>query len=537
MKNIFKYGSGVLVAASLLVSCHKDLDRFPPNDVTSATLYSTEAGYKQVLAKVYGSMALTGNQGPAGSGDVAGIDEGTSDFLRLYWKAQELSTDEAVVSWNDVGIQDFHNMNWSANNPMLNGLYNRAFYVITLANEFVRESSPEKVASRGLSASAASISSMRAEARFVRAYQYWMLMDLFANPGFVDENTPIGASSLPNQIQRAALFTYIESELKAIADGTTGDVLAAAKANEYGRADKAAAWSLLARMYLNAEVYTGTTKWNEAITYSKKVIDAGYALLANYKYLMLADNNVGNTEAIWTLNYDGVKTRNYGGTTFLVNAATNGDNTTHKDSCGLTGWSGTRTTKNLPMLFPGYPNFAVITDKRAEFFTQGQNPEITDISKFTDGLAVTKYRNKTRGGSYGKDPGRTFSDIDFPVFRLAEMYLIFAEAVTRGGTTGTNAQAVTYFNLLRQRAYGDNSGNVGSLNLDLILDERGRELYWEGFRRSDLIRFNKFTDATYLWPWKGGVSTGTGVPSYRRIYPIPATEVGANPKIHQNPNY
>jgi starch-binding outer membrane protein, SusD/RagB family len=532
MKNIFKYSSGVLVAATLLVSCHKDLDRFPPNDVTSATLYASEAGYKQVLAKVYGSMALTGNQGPAGSGDVAGIDEGTSDFLRLFWKAQELSTDEAVVGWNDVGIKDFHAMNWSANNPMLNGLYNRSFYIITLANEFIRESTAEKVASRGLSASAASIKAMRAEARFVRAFQYWVLMDLFANPGFTDENTPIGAGSLPDQIQRANLFTYIESELKAMeAD------LPAAKANEYGRVDKAAAWALLARMYLNAQVYTGTAKWNEAITYSKKVIDAGYTLMGNYKYLMLADNHLANTEAIWTLNYDGVKTRNYGGTTFLVNGSTNGDNTTHKDSCGLGGWSGLRTTKNLPMLFPGYPNFTVITDKRAQFFTQGHNPEIVDLSKYTDGLAVIKFRNKTRSGAYGNDPGRTFSDIDFPIFRLAEMYLIFAEAVTRGGTGGTNAEAVNYFNMLRQRAYGDNSGNVGSLNLDLILDERGRELYWEGFRRSDLVRFNKFTDATYLWPWKGGISSGTGVPSFRRIFPIPATEVGANPKIIQNPNY
>lgn len=115
------------VALVVLASCHKDLDRFPPNDFTSAQVYANETGYRQVLAKLYGSMALTGNSGPAGSGDVAGIDEGTSDFLRLFWKAQELSTDEAVVAWNDVGIQDFHNMNWGSTNPMLNGLYNRAF--------------------------------------------------------------------------------------------------------------------------------------------------------------------------------------------------------------------------------------------------------------------------------------------------------------------------------------------------------------------------------------------------------------------------
>jgi starch-binding outer membrane protein, SusD/RagB family len=358
------------------------------------------------------------------------------------------------------------------------------------------------------------------------------LMDLYANPGFVDETTPIGAGALPDRITRANLFTFLETELKALdAD------LPAAKSNEYGRADKATAWALLARMYLNAQTYTGTAKWTEAITYSKKVIDAGYTLLPNYRHLMLADNNLNNTEAIWTLNYDGVKTRNYGGTTFIVNASVNGDNTKQKDSCGLTGWSGIRTTKNLPMLFPGYPNFTTAPDKRALFFTQGQTVDIADITKFTDGLAVIKFRNKTKTEQYGSDPGRTFSDIDFPVFRLAEMYLIYAEAVTRGGTGGTAAEAVNYFNLLRRRAYGDNSGDVSSLNTDLILDERARELYWEGFRRTDLVRYDRFTDASYLWPWKGGVQSGTGAPSYRRIYPIPATEVGANPKIIQNPNY
>lgn len=531
MNNIFKYGLGLAIVATSLTACHKDLDRFPSNELTSAQVYATEAGYKQVLAKVYGSMALTGNQGPAGSGDVAGIDEGTSDFLRLFWKAQELPTDEAVVSWNDPGLPDFHNMNWSSNNPMLNGLYNRSFYIITLSNEFIRESAPEKLAARNITgAAAANIKMMQAEARFVRAYQYWVLMDLFGNPAFVDESVVTGTKTLPRQIKRDSLFLFIEDQLKTIeAD------LAAPKANEYGRADKAAAWALLSRMYLNAQVYTGTARWADAKTYSKRVIDASYSLLPNYRWLMLADNHLNNPEAIWTLNYDGINTQNYGGTTFLVNASVNGDNAAFKDSSGLTGWSGLRATKNLPMLFPGYPNFTTITDARAQFFTPGQTPEIQSISQFTQGLAVNKYRNKTRNGAFGKDPGRTFSDIDFPVFRLGEMYLNYAEAAVKSGSDV--AQAVTYFNLLRVRAYGNTSGNVTTLNEDLVLDERARELYWEGLRRTDLIRYNRFTEGSYLWPWKGGVASGTAVSSHRKLYPIPSTEVSANPNIIQNPNY
>jgi hypothetical protein len=252
---------------------------------------------------------------------------------------------------------------------------------------------------------------------------------------------------------------------------------------------------------------------------------------------MLADNNVNNTEFIWTLNYDGINTRNFGGTTFLVNGSVNGENTLHKDSAGLTAWSGMRATKNLPMLFPGYPNFSNSVDKRALFFTQGHNPEISNVGTFTQGIAVIKFRNRTRSGAFGKDPGRTFSDIDFPTFRSAEMNLIFAEAVLRGGTGGTMAEALTRFNALRQRAYGNTSGNVSSINLDLIIDERARELYWEGFRRTDLIRFNRFTTSTYLWPWKGGVQSGTGVSANLRIYPIPSNELGANANISQNPGY
>ncbi|MEO7313006.1 MAG: RagB/SusD family nutrient uptake outer membrane protein [Chitinophagaceae bacterium] len=525
IKVSIKIMGGLLAVAMLASSCNKKLDRFPANDITAANLYTSEAGYKQVLGKVYASLALTGNSGPAGSGDVARIDEGTSDFIRLLYCLQELSTDEAVVAWNDPGIQDLHNMNWGSSNPILDGLYSRCFYAITISNEFIRESADDKVAARAI-ANAASIKQMRLEARFIRAFAYSVLMDVYGNPGFVDENTPIGAGIRPAQITRAALFTYIETELKAIEPD-----MPAPRGNEYGRADKAAVWSLLSRIYLNAQVYTGTAKWTEAVTYSKKVIDGGYALLSDYRQLMLADNNVGNTEAIWTLNYDGLKSQNYGGTTFLVNASVGGD--MDRTVSGLTGWGGLRATKNLPLLFP---DFTGAIDKRSQFFQQAL--EITNVSEFKEGYAVTKYRNRTKAGGFGVDPSRTFADIDFPVFRLAEQQLIYIEATLRGGG-GDATSALTYANLIRTRAYGNATGAIttAGLTLDFVLDERARELYWEGFRRTDLVRFNRFTDGSYLWPFKGGVKNGTGVASFRNIYPIPAAELGSNPNIKQNTGY
>lgn len=515
-------------AVFMLASCTKKLDLLPQNDITSEQVYKTPAGYKQALAKVYGSFALTGNSGPDGNGDVQGIDEGTSDFLRLYWKAQELSTDEAVVAWGDPGIQDFHNMNWSANNPMLKGLYYRSFYQITLCNDFIRQCADDKVASRGIiGADADNIKKYKAEARFLRAFQYSVMMDLFGNVPFVTEADIIGGPP-PARIERANLFNYVESELKALETE-----LVAAKANEYGRADQAAAQALLARIYLNAQVYTGTAKFTEAISYAKKVIAYSYSLTSDYRWLMLADNHLNTAENIFTINYDGTKTRNWGGTTFLTHASIGGS--MNASNYGVDGgWGGLRTTS----AFVGkFPDNSGLTDKRAQFYQNGQSLNINSLTTFTDGFAVTKYRNVSRTGTPGSS--LTWMDIDFPLFRLAEQYLIYTEAHLRGGTGGDAATALTYINNLRTRAFGNASGNIasGQLNLNFVLDERARELYWEGFRRTDLIRYNLFTESAYLWPWKGGVSSGTQVDAFRKLYPIPADDIVANPNLIQNTGY
>lgn len=530
MKNNSKILATLLLGGVLVLSaCTKDLDRFPTNDLTAETLYANALGYQQAAAKMYGAFALTGNSGPAGSGDISFIDEGTSDFLRLFWKLNELTTDEAVVAWNDPGIQDLHNMNWSSSNPLSQGLYYRSIYQITLTNEFIRESADGKLSDRGISgADADNIRRFRTEARFLRAFQYWVLMDVFGNPPFTDETSPIGIV-FPNQISRTDLFQFIEAELKEIEPA-----LADPKTAQYGRADRAAAWALLARMYLNAEVYTGTARYTDALAYAKRVIDAGYTLVPNYRHLMLADNNLNTSEFIFTINYDGLRTQNYGGTTFLVHAPVGGDMDPRE--FGINGgWFGLRTTRRLPELFADQTG---ATDRRAQFF--GNKIDIDNQSVFTDGLAVTKYRNVTRGGQQGSDAQGNFADNDFPIFRLSEMYLIYAEAHLRGATGGTRDQALAYVNQIRQRAHnGSAAGNIpaSDLTLDFVLDERGRELYWEGHRRTDLVRYGRFTGSNYVWPWKGGVKDGRGVEAYRTMFPLPSFDIIANPNLKQNSGY
>ncbi|MEO8794484.1 MAG: RagB/SusD family nutrient uptake outer membrane protein [Daejeonella sp.] len=526
-KNILKATLGLSIVALTLTSCEKMLDLQPQNDVTSEVVYSTPEGYQQSLAKVYGSFALTGNSGGGGSADIAGLDEGSNaDFLRTFWKAQELSTDEAVIAWGDAGVQDFHNMNWTSDNPFLKGLYYRSLYQITLVNEFLRQSADDKLASRGISGpQAEEIRHNRAEVRFLRAFQYWVLLDLYGNPPFITEDDLIGGPA-PKQISRADLFTYIESELKAIET----ELPATKTADYYGRVNSYAADALLARLYLNAKTYTGTERNNDAVTYSKKVIDGGYSLISKYSNLLANDNNINNTESIFTINYDGAKTQLYGGTTFLTHASIGGS--MNASDYGVDyAWAGLRTTKALVDLFP---NEDGSTDKRAQFFTNGQSKEINSLSTFTDGYAVTKFKNKNSAGVSGVNA--TFVDSDFPLFRLSEMYLIYAEATLRGGA-GNAATALTYFNNIRTRAYGNASGNVASLNLDLILDERARELYWEGHRRTDLIRYGKFVSGSYLWPWKGGVKAGKSVEDFRKLFPLPASDVAANPNLTQNSGY
>lgn len=527
------------IISSGLMSCDKNKILSPNYEVTSQQVYSTAAGYKQALAKVYGSMALTGNVGPAGpvgEGDVQGIDEGTSDFFRLYWYAQELPTDEAVIAWGDPGVPDFHNMNWSSTNVILEGLYYRSMYQITLCNDFIRESTDAELSTRGISGTdATNIRYYRAEARFLRAYQYSILMDLFANPPFVTDAQAVG-SVIPPQTDRKTLFTYIESELKAI-----DPLLVAPKQNEYGRADQAAAWALLARIYLNAQVYTGTARYSDAITYSQKVIGANYQLIDKFDNLFLADNNQNTNEFILTINYDGAKTQGYGGTTFLTHASCGGSIPTTLFGVD-SQWSGIRTTSNAVGLFPSNASTAFPengnADTRAEFWTQGQNIAINDVTSFTDGYAVTKFRNVNSDGSA---PATTsFSYVDMPIFRLAEQYLIYAEAVLRGGTGGDAGTALGYVNKLRTRAYSNtNAGNITTdqLTTNFILDERSRELFWEGFRRTDLIRYGLFTSSSYVWPFKGGIKAGTGVADFRNVYPIPDADRAVNPNLKQNSGY
>tara|TARA_R110002124_G_scaffold331_13_gene1451 strand:+ start:5864 stop:7495 length:1632 start_codon:yes stop_codon:yes gene_type:complete len=522
----------VFTLAFFMQSCEDRLNLQPEDSrLVGDAAFEDPAAYKQFLAKLYAGISLSGQEGPAGAPDLVGLDEGFSNYLRLYWKMQELTTDEAVIAWNDGTIQDLHGQVWTSGNEFIRTMYSRLMYQVALTNEYLRQTTGSKLDSRGVNTDLrAEIQTYRAEAKFLRALTYWHALDLFANPPFITEDDPIGAF-LPPQIQRADLFSYVESELLAVLDD-----MAAPRANEYGRADRAAAWMVLAKLYLNAEVYTGTSRNADVITYTSNIIGAGYTIPDNpYFQLFLADNdsNGAQEEVIFTIPFDGLNTQAFGGMTFLTHAPVGGS--MDPADFGINGgWFGVRTTPTLVELFPGEENS---TDGRELFYTDGQNKDIANLATFTDGFAISKYRNVDINGNAGSDTSGDHTDIDFPMFRLADAYLMYAEAVLRGGG-GSTGTAVGYINKLRERAYGDTSGNIAEadLNLDFIIDERSRELYWEGHRRTDLIRFDRFSD-NGVWQWKGGVQQGATTESFRDLMPLPATDLGINTNLEQNPGY
>lgn len=529
------------MTATLLMSCHDDLDQFPidPDSFTENDVFANANEAKGALAKLYSSLALTGQAGPAGDADITGIDEGTSQYSRMLFSLNELTTDHAVVGWGDPGLPNLHAMNWGASNDFTTAMYYRLAQEVSFANSFIANAEalgedPE-------------VQFFIAEARFLRAFAYYNLMDFYGNVPLVTSVS----TTLPEQSTREEIFNFVESELLEIQD-----LLKESGSNEYGRVDKVAAWALLSKLYLNAQVWVGQDMYSEALTFASRAINSTYSINTTdangngtaYDELFLADNdsNGAQNEFIFALNFDGNQSRTFGGTTFLIHAAIGGNmNPTEFGVNG--GWGGLRTTSAFVSKFDSSVterdaagNPIEWNDGRAMFHTSGQTYEINVIANtFTDGYAVTKFKNVDSNGNAGSDTGGDFTDTDLPIIRLAEMYLNYAEAVLRGGAGGDIGTATGYINELRERAYGDTSGNITSsdLTLDFILAERSRELYWEGQRRTDLIRFNSFVEGTYLWPFKGGARNGTAVAPFRKLFPLPSNIISTNPNLTQNPGY
>ncbi len=560
--------AAALLLSASLSSCMDDLNKGNIDPTVDAN-----PNIMGLYSKCYAGLIMEGNDGNA---DFTIDDNGKSTLLRNLFNFNEVPTDEAVCWWSDGGIADVAYNKLDPGNATLKNLYYRLMSNISYENHF-------------LSLDAAKEDKTKyAEVRVLRAYSYFLMLDFFGDPTFIDNisaETPRQAHTYNSkfeegksytraellQMGREFLFGWVEKELlKAEPDLLEAKAETSDTDPNYGRIDKGTCWLLLSRLYLNAGTYLNNDGqnnpyWNKALEYAEKIIDpsTGYALFddskmsaeakANgykpYDLLFMGDNgsNGASCEALLPLMQDGEKTQGWGGSLFYVAALWDATMSTVADKgAGTTenSWQGMRVRPQFVEKFFTDPTVVVgktakeirdmNVDDRAILWGKDRTLELGDNDAFAKGIATPKWNNNY-STTNGTPHDSKFVDIDFFLFRVAEAYLNAAEAEMHLNGEGS-AKAKKYIDALRNRAH---AAVRPSYTLNDVLDERSRELYCEGLRRTDLIRFNQFggTQATYKWELKGGSTNGTTFAKTNNVYPIPSSEIRSNKNLTQIDGY
>ena len=537
IKNIFS----AVAAAAMLTACVGDLNTIPlnPTDVTSETAYGAdEEGYVQGLTKIYFQLVSNNTQ------DLQVADGGASEFIRAFWSTQEVTADAAKCAWGDAWVNDLNKNTWKGDvlNDAVYAVYVRTLQGVTYVNEYLRQTSDDNLSLRGCSAEVkAKVQEYRAEARFLRAFFYWAALDTFGQVPFATEESPFGGGYNPPQKSRTEVFNYVIDELEELA--ADGSAMPAAQSN-YPRADKGSCLGLLARMYLNAEVYTGTAMWAEAKATCERIFALGYRLAPTHAELFRGDNGENpdaKGEFLFAASYNAEHTQSYGGTTYLTLSTLSGDDGAVNITGINGGWAGNRVPyEYVAKWFTDVKgqNYETgeyqYTDKRAGYFyIKGRSESMQDqLNTFLNGWSCIKFNNVPHDMEAvdfaATAATKNFSDIDWPLIRLGEINLIYAEACMHaGGNASAQVKALT-----------DRAGVSAPSKIDeeWLLAERSRELMWEAHRRTDLIRFGKWISG-YNWTYKGGNFGGQDLPAHFNIFPVPSTELSTNPDLEQNPNY
>lgn len=546
MKRNMKHIAWIAAGASMLfTACIGDLDTLPlnPSDSTSETVYGAdESGYIAGLTKLY--FNFVSNE----TTDLQVSDAGASELVRAFWTVQEVTSDACKCAWeNDAWVRAMNTNTWSdADNDATYAVYVRTLQGIAYTNEYLRQTASDRLSDRGVSSElAAKIQGFRAEARFLRAYFYWMALDVFGDVPFTTENSPFGGGVNPKQASRKDVFDYCISELTALA--ADDSPMPAARSN-YPCADKGAVLGLLARMYLNAEVYTGTPMWQEAKDACEDIFTMGYSLCPEYADLFRGDNGENPealNEVLFGISYDAEQTQSYGGTSYLTLAAIAATDVSSTQMINgvNNGWGGIRVPYEYVEKYFNVRNADYsagtydVNDKRGRmFYIKGRSESMDGaLYVFLNGWSCLKFNNIPHNmdqDSYlATAASKAYSDIDFPMIRLGEIYLIYAEACMNLG------QANTALPKVQDLAARAGVTAPTSITQEWLIEERARELMWEGHRRTDLIRYGKFTSSSFLWTYKGGSFSGQGFDDHMKIFAIPASELASNPELHQNPGY
>lgn len=521
---LYKYITlgGVLVTMGL-TSCVGDLNVEPQDETKKMELNSKEE-YLQDLAGCYYGLVKEG-------GITSGATGGESIYTRILFNLEELCTDECVIAanWNDAGIDELVYAIPGSENHWIYDMFSRLNAYIAICNQFLKD-----INKAGAFFSDAEIQEMKAEVRVLRDLGYYHMIDLFGRGPWTDESSVVGAT--PPTYDRVQLFDAVVNDLvDAIPQ------VYPASQQEYGRVSREAGYALLAKLYLNAEVYTGKAMWQQCADACQKILDSGLTLAPDYKYLFCASNakrvasstyGVAN-EIIWSVPQNDITMQCYGGTTYLsVGAYSASIPAELKTQLGTNGgvWQGPHMRPETVNNFPD-PN-----DQRALFYGDIFNNDIQNLVAWgdagTDGYMCIKYTFTDENDYYntaGVMNNNGFNSADTPIFRLGDIYLMLTECAING----VNVDGLKYYNDVRKRA-GIATAATTLPSKRELLDERNRELYWEGHRRSDMIRLGFYTGGDYIWKWKGGVYEGTSIPETRKLMPIPPQFVST---LGQNPGY
>lgn len=567
MKKIIYATLLVLATCFVPVSCIRDLDAYPFNedDFTSEDAYGNKINdYISGLAKIYNCFNSTSG--------LTVDDAGASELVRAFWAIQECSSDGCKNDWEkDAWTQDINKNTWStADNAATYAVYCRTLHGITYTNEFLRQTSDDRLSARGCSADVIEkVHSLRAEARFLRAFMYWISIDTFGDVPFVTEESEFGSAS-PQVKTRAEVFNFLVEELQELINGSE---LAAAGSN-YPRADKGSALGLLTRLYLNSPVYNSKVDANgnvvekgadmskECVAACEEIFKQNYKLCSKYAHLFRGDNGENpdaSGEMLFAIDYDEVHMNGWGGTIFLAQscfqaADDNDDKGNPMYSLGVKdGWAGIRMPSEYVFDYFGvtvpadgydaegkYTGVYNYTDDRASMFhIKNHYEEMTDLSEFTQGWSYYKFNNiphdMTReefaptAVSYGTTSAKC--GIDYPFMRLGEIYLTYAEACLKAGD---KSKGLEKLNAVRERA---NLAKLNDYTLEDVQKERAVELSWEAVRRTDLIRWDLYNSGSFLWRWKGGSYEGQGFSQHLLVFDFPQSELTANSNLSHKPGY
>ncbi len=503
----------IALSSPAFVACVGDLDVTPENPTTKTEISTAEELYGE-LAGIYGGLVFEGG--------ITVDDGGAGVYTRQLWNLQELCSDETLIgsNWADGSINELVYSTWSPDNHWLYECFSRFNYQIAIVNQFLRDL--HKYGSLLPGSDNLSVEVFDAEARTLRALSYYHMIDIFGVGPWTTEDSPVGVT--PPTYDRKQLFEAVVEDLaNAIPN------LVPASQQVYGRLSREAGYMLLAKLYLNAEVYTGEPRWQDCANACNEIRKTIDTLAPTYKYLFCATNDkyVGNGEIIWGIPQDGTTLTTYGGTTYISGGSYRGDSDLLKTlGLAVSGWEGPRVREELSKAL--LPN-----DARRLIYEGEYTEDIQDLSDKNQGYMCVKfvytpeddYKNEKQETPYCNT---IFNPADFPLFRLADVYLMLAECELNGAQ-GCNG--LEMMNRVRQRA---GLADVRTLTAENILDERMCELYWEGHRRSDLVRFGKFAGSNYNWSWKGANANGANVQAYRNVYCVPTQFVST---LGQNPGY